>query len=157
MALERYSEAINYDNNNHIYYSNRSACLLNLGEFQLALDDALVSITLNSDYSRGYFRAASAYFEMRNYSEALSMLDKIESLKTNDNEAIELRKSILSKQCEIEELNNKYPSYKNFNIFFNWLDNNDVHYPKIELKYFSDDYRGIISKNKIFVCLYILK
>ncbi len=42
-----------------------------------------------------------------------------------------------------------YPSYPLFCKFFKWLDDGLVCYPKLELKFYSDDHRGVFAKNKI--------
>jgi hypothetical protein len=41
--------------------------------------------------------------------------------------------------------------------FFNWLDENMVYYPKLELKYLSEDNRAIFAKARIKVLTYLYR
>jgi len=44
-------------------------------------------------------------------------------------------------------------SFKLFKSFFSWLSEGGGYYPKLELKFITNDHRGIVSKRKIYVCI----
>ena len=64
-ALACYSEAIVLDPKNHVLFSNRSACHASLANWQAAVDDAEECIRLNSSFSKGFFRLASAQLGLK--------------------------------------------------------------------------------------------
>ncbi len=55
-AAKYYTEAIKLDPKNHIFYSNRSASLFQLSQFEEALADANECIKLSPNFAKGYFR-----------------------------------------------------------------------------------------------------
>lgn len=55
-AIEAYTKAINADGTNHVYYSNRSAAYLSKGDGNNALEDAMSTIAINPEFSKGYSR-----------------------------------------------------------------------------------------------------
>ena len=94
---------------------------------------------------------------MRKLDEALEILDKVDDLDKQE-ELMNLKKQILLKKEEIEFCNKSkylhyldFKSFSNFQKFFEWLDIGQVCYHKLELKYFSDDHRGVLAKSKIKV------
>lgn len=76
-ALEHYAGALVGDiPEKWKIYSNRSACLFQLGKYTDALMEATNSIKLNRGWSKGYYRAGRAALEMEFYDEALEMFEK---------------------------------------------------------------------------------
>jgi len=76
-ALEYYSGALVGDApEKHKIYSNRSACLFQLGKYTESLLEATKAIKTNRAWSKGYFRAGRAALEMEYYDEALEMFEK---------------------------------------------------------------------------------
>jgi len=57
--------------NKSVYFCNRSAAYLSLNEYELAVDDARNSITLNGEYGKAYFRLGLALYFQRRYEDAL--------------------------------------------------------------------------------------
>ncbi|XP_038826086.1 tetratricopeptide repeat protein 28-like [Salvelinus namaycush] len=55
LAVQLYGEALSADPQNCILYSNRSAALLHLGQYQTALDDALKARLLNPKWPKPPF------------------------------------------------------------------------------------------------------
>lgn len=70
-AIDCYSQAIELDNTQHVFYSNRSAAYLSNKETEKALEDAENCIKLKSDWSKGYARKGAALHSMQKYGEAL--------------------------------------------------------------------------------------
>lgn len=76
-ALEYYAGALLGDApEKHKIYSNRSACLFQLGKYTEALVEATKAIKANRSWSKGYFRAGRAALEMEYYEEALEMFQR---------------------------------------------------------------------------------
>lgn len=57
--------------NKSVYFCNRSAAYLSLNQYELAVDDARNSITLNGEYGKAYFRLGLALYFQRQYEDAL--------------------------------------------------------------------------------------
>ena len=62
-AIEYYSAAINLDDKNPIYFSNRAQVFIELEDFGKAIEDSDTAIALNPQFTRAYMRKATAYFE----------------------------------------------------------------------------------------------
>eukprot|EP00927_Polykrikos_kofoidii_P027016 TRINITY_DN23924_c0_g1_i1.p1 TRINITY_DN23924_c0_g1~~TRINITY_DN23924_c0_g1_i1.p1 ORF type:complete len:1084 (+),score=181.42 TRINITY_DN23924_c0_g1_i1:51-3254(+) len=76
-ALEHYAGALAGDcPEKHKVFSNRSACLFQLGKYTEALQEASKAIRTQRSWSKGYFRAGRAALEMDFYDEALEMFEK---------------------------------------------------------------------------------
>ena len=59
-ALKLYSQAIDSEPSNHIFYSNRSACYFKLGKYQESLNDAKKCVEINHSWAKGYQRKGLA-------------------------------------------------------------------------------------------------
>lgn len=58
-AARFYTQAIQLDPSNHVFYSNRSACFFNQGQYKTAYFDACRCIALAPQWPKGYFRKAA--------------------------------------------------------------------------------------------------
>eukprot|EP01101_Sappina_pedata_P008279 TRINITY_DN4548_c0_g1_i1.p1 TRINITY_DN4548_c0_g1~~TRINITY_DN4548_c0_g1_i1.p1 ORF type:complete len:362 (-),score=162.85 TRINITY_DN4548_c0_g1_i1:143-1228(-) len=70
-AIEKYTEAIKYNSNNAIYYSNRAAAYSHLEQHDKAIEDCKQSITVDPNYIKAYTRLGLAYFSLGKYAEAV--------------------------------------------------------------------------------------
>jgi len=73
----KYEEAVNHftlaileDPSDHVFYSNRSACYANLGDYDKAAEDGVKCVQLNSKWAKGYSRLGLARFRQGNLKEA---------------------------------------------------------------------------------------
>lgn len=82
-AIKSYTKAIECQEN-YIYYSNRSACYSAVGNYQKAIEDADKCISLNSSWTKGYYRKAIALSCLEKYAEALSVLKQGQILDPHD-------------------------------------------------------------------------
>jgi stress-induced-phosphoprotein 1 len=69
-AIQHFTRAINLNPNDHVFYSNRSACYASLEDYDKALEDADKCVSLKPDWSKGYTRKGLAEFYLEKYDEA---------------------------------------------------------------------------------------
>ncbi|KAJ9200441.1 hypothetical protein DTO164E3_4016 [Paecilomyces variotii] len=60
-AVEKFTQAIEIEPQNHILYSNRSAVYAAQSEYQKALEDANKATEIKADWSKGWVRKGAAY------------------------------------------------------------------------------------------------
>lgn len=70
-AIEFYTEAIAADPSNHILYSNRSAAYAKTGKYEESLEDAEKTVSLKSDWPKGYSRKGAALELLERYEDAV--------------------------------------------------------------------------------------
>jgi len=71
-AIEWYSKAIAEYDQDHTYFSNRSASYLQLGQRDEALSDAQKCVNLKPDWMKGHYRMGQALFELGRFADALA-------------------------------------------------------------------------------------
>ena len=69
-AIDFYTQAIELENDNHTFYSNRSAAYKSFGKFDEALDDANKCIQLKPDWAKGYVRKGTVYIAQSKLGQA---------------------------------------------------------------------------------------
>ena len=140
LAIEKYNKSIKIDKNNTTLIIKRANCYLAKSLYNNALKDALTAIKINKNFNKGYNIASLCYLEMYNIEMAEKFCkDTNHGLKN----LIEQRK---------KDLNNKCTKFKNYSIYITFLKElykHNVFFPKLEIHFFSEDYRGITAKNKI--------
>lgn len=60
-ALDLYSQAISINNQNAVFFANRSVCYCRLKDYEKAILDAMESIEIDPNYVKGYNRLGTAY------------------------------------------------------------------------------------------------
>ncbi|XP_054777386.1 uncharacterized protein LOC129285647 [Prosopis cineraria] len=70
-AAEFYSCAIAITLDNAVYYCNRGAALIKIKRFHEAVGDCCKAISLNSNYTKAYYRLGLAYSEQGKYFDAI--------------------------------------------------------------------------------------
>jgi tetratricopeptide (TPR) repeat protein len=70
-AAASYAEAIALDPKNAVYFANRAAALMGMGEYEEALEDANEAISLDPQYVKAYNRAAAALLQLGDAEGAL--------------------------------------------------------------------------------------
>ncbi len=70
-AIRLYTEAIQLDQQNAVYYANRAAAFSQNHEHERAIDDAKKSVEVDPSYSKGYSRLGLAYLSLGKYQEAI--------------------------------------------------------------------------------------
>jgi stress-induced-phosphoprotein 1 len=75
-AIKHYSDAINVDGTNHVYYSNRSAAYLSKNDATNALNDANACIGLKPDFAKGYSRKGAALHTLKRYNDSIKAYEE---------------------------------------------------------------------------------
>uniref|UniRef100_A0A1J3IBL2 Putative ankyrin repeat protein n=1 Tax=Noccaea caerulescens TaxID=107243 RepID=A0A1J3IBL2_NOCCA len=70
MAIDAYTQAIDFDPTDHTFFSNRSLCWLRLGQAEHALSDAKACRELKPDWPKGCFREGAALRLLQRFDEA---------------------------------------------------------------------------------------
>ncbi|XP_030383058.1 small glutamine-rich tetratricopeptide repeat-containing protein beta [Scaptodrosophila lebanonensis] len=69
-ALLQYNRAITFDPKNPIFYCNRAAAHIRLGDNERAVTDCKSALLYNTNYSKAYCRLGVAYSNLGKYNEA---------------------------------------------------------------------------------------
>lgn len=86
-SIQLYTQAIDLDPDNHVYYSNRSAAYLKADSKSKALWDAEKCVALKADWPKGYSRLGAAQQSLRRFDEALETFKKAVELDPNNKAA----------------------------------------------------------------------
>ena len=141
LAISYFTKEINNDNKNPEMLIKRATCHLAKGFYSLSLKDSLKTIELSPDFKKGYYFAALSYLEMYEF-------EKAEKIAKNDkNQKVMLL--INQKKKAIKEKIEKYKSYPFFLNMIKELYKNDAFFPKIDILYITDEYRGIYATSNI--------
>ncbi len=141
LAVSYFTKEINNDNKNPEMLINRATCHLAKGFYSLSLKDSLKTIELSPNYQKGYYFAALSYLEMYEFEKA----EKI--AKKDKNQKVMLL--INQKKKVIKEKIQKYKSYPFYLNMIKELYKNDAFFPKIDILYITDEYRGIVATSNI--------
>lgn len=82
-----YTEAIKLNDQEAIYFSNRSAAYYNLDQFENALQDATQALILSPRFLKAYYRKAASLYELDRLLEAKDVIE--ESKKFGENTDVE--------------------------------------------------------------------
>jgi stress-induced-phosphoprotein 1 len=110
-SVEHYSDAIKLDPSNHVYYSNRSAAYHKLENYDRMIRDARKCIELSPLFVKGYFRLITGLKHVKQYAEAIRLLDHVKSIKMEKEQEKEMEQlhfqidKDLQEQYHQEELN----------------------------------------------------
>lgn len=88
-AMFHYTHAIKLDPQNYSLYSNRSFAFLKMQQYHFSMEDALMTIHLKPDWSKGYFRKAEVESQTFRFNEALQSYNKALSLQPNEPKILE--------------------------------------------------------------------
>jgi len=109
-AIDYFTKAINLDAKNHVLYSNRSAAYASLKQYKEAVQDAETTVSLKSDWPKGYGRKGAALYGLGDLEGAAKAYE--EGLK------IEPTNSLLKKGLEdVERAMNDSPLSSIANMF----------------------------------------
>ena len=139
-AINYYTRNINNDKDNTNFLIKRAICYLAKGYYTLALKDALKTIEIDNTFNKGYYIASLCYLEMYD-------IDMAEKYSQNKNKRL---KALIDKnKKELYQKTKKYKSYPLYIKFLRELYKYNAFFPKLEIHFYSDDYRGVLAKSNI--------
>ncbi|KAI4308063.1 hypothetical protein L6164_031179 [Bauhinia variegata] len=94
-AIDLYSQAIEVDSRNAVYWANRAFAHLRLEEYGSAIQDATKAIEVDPKYTKGYYRRGAAHLAMGKFKEALKDFQQVKKMCPNDPDAMKKLK-----ECE---------------------------------------------------------
>ncbi|CAJ1964431.1 unnamed protein product [Sphenostylis stenocarpa] len=86
-AIDLYTQAIELNSGNAVYYSNRAFAHLRLEEYGSAIQDATKAIEVDPKYSKGYYRRGAAHIGLGKFKEALKDFQQVKKMSPNDPDA----------------------------------------------------------------------
>ena len=140
IAIDYYTKNINNDENNKTLLIKRAICYLAKGYYTLSLKDALKTIEIDNKFNQGHYIASLCYLEMYDIENAE---------KHSQHKNIRLKSLIEKNKKEIIIKTRKYKSYPLFINFLKKLYKYNSFFPKLEIHFYTDDYRGVIAKSDI--------
>ncbi|XP_022149750.1 serine/threonine-protein phosphatase 5-like [Momordica charantia] len=94
-AIDLYTQSIELNNQNAVYWANRAFAHIKLEEYGSALEDASKAIEVDPRYSKGYYRRGASYLAMGKFKEALKDFQQLKKMCPNDPDTIKKLK-----ECE---------------------------------------------------------
>ena len=140
IAINYYTRNINNDKENTTFLIKRAICYLAKGYYTLALKDALKTIEIDNTFSKGYYIASLCYLEMYD-------IEMAEKFSQNKNKRL---KALIDKnKKDLYFKSKKYKSYPLYVKFLRELYKYNAFFPKLEIHFYTDDYRGVLAKSNI--------
>ncbi|KAG8364769.1 hypothetical protein BUALT_Bualt18G0033200 [Buddleja alternifolia] len=102
-AIDLYTQAIEVDEHNAVYWANRAFAHTKLEEYGSAIQDATQAIEIDPRYSKGYYRRGAAHMAMGKFKEALKDFQQVKKLCPNDPDAAKKLK-----ECEKAVMKQKF-------------------------------------------------
>ena len=144
-AVVLYTRGLEAEPRNAILLSNRAAAYIALHRAEEALQDATGAIESDPTYYKAYFRKADALRSIDRLTEALEIVTQaIASLGSKpelDTLLTELQQELLVEQ----KVPLDHPERAKFNQMETWLKTGGATFPKLKMRYYNVDYRGVHS------------
>ncbi|MED6222974.1 Serine/threonine-protein phosphatase 5 [Stylosanthes scabra] len=86
-AIDLYTQAIELNSRNAVYWANRAFAHLRLEEYGSAIQDATTAIEVDPKYSKGYYRRGAAHLGLGKFKDALKDFQQVKKMCPNDPDA----------------------------------------------------------------------
>lgn len=141
LAIEKYTESIENDENESTTYFNRAQAYFKICEYKKSLEDCEFALKITSSYTKARFRKACCLFELKEYEKAGL---ELESLLVNlpENEEIRNKYTEVSRFISKKEEKKEESKFKKIKII---EENNDVKSIKENKKEISNNNNTIIN------------
>ncbi|KAJ3558414.1 hypothetical protein NM688_g942 [Phlebia brevispora] len=106
-AIESYTQAIQLDPTNAVYYSNRAAAYSSKGEHGSAVADAEKAIEVDPSFVRAYHRLGHAHYCLNDYKEAADAFRRgleLDSSNANLKQGLQMAEARIPKDEESDEI-----------------------------------------------------
>lgn len=146
-AAKWFSDAIAQDAKDASLYSNRAAAYLQMQSYQKSFDDAEACIRLKPEWHKGYVRRGLAQEKMLQYMEAFK---SYQTGLEKSPEDVGCQKSLKNIKALLDELklseaesSADNPDGDRFSRLVKWMKDGGCKFPKLYMKYYTEDYRGV--------------
>eukprot|EP01017_Pseudomicrothorax_dubius_P027102 TRINITY_DN3084_c0_g1_i10.p2 TRINITY_DN3084_c0_g1~~TRINITY_DN3084_c0_g1_i10.p2 ORF type:complete len:598 (-),score=164.66 TRINITY_DN3084_c0_g1_i10:1899-3692(-) len=148
-AIELYTQAIQADPTQAVYFGNRAAAYFEQEDYVACVADCKEALRLNPNYIKGYYRLASAHLELDELVEGKRVVE--ESRKVEQNELIEeLSKKLDNELAQENVLPDDHPERKKMDALTKWLaSSTETYMSKLKMRYYAKNYRGVHARQKI--------
>eukprot|EP00742_Colponemidia_sp_Colp-10_P009493 GILJ01010354.1.p1 GENE.GILJ01010354.1~~GILJ01010354.1.p1 ORF type:complete len:607 (-),score=103.19 GILJ01010354.1:130-1950(-) len=144
-AIEAYTKAIEIDSAHAVLYSNRSAAYLENDQYEEAFDDAAKTLELDIQWPKAYFRRGKALQALKHWEEAEAAFQQGLRLQASNTE---LQTALIElQQAKTDYFDNS--DNARFIKLITWLREGGAYFPKLELRHYGENYRGVHSTAKI--------
>lgn len=148
-AILWYTKGLELDPNHSILLSNRAAAFIEKHKYDEALADSQKSIQINPSYLKAYHRKATALLELGRNEESLDTINAALAIDTNCKDFFEIKENVV-KEIKINSvLPSDHPERIKFDNLVRWLKEGGAIFPKLQMRFYSEDYRGVHSTSFI--------
>jgi tetratricopeptide (TPR) repeat protein len=102
-AIDKYSAAIELDDTDISFYSNRSACHIALQKYDDAVEDGQKCLQLDKTYLKGYYRTGLGLIGIGKYEAALKILQQGLELDPTNSELVKVVKDLKSHMLDTDD------------------------------------------------------
>lgn len=102
-AIIHYTDAINSEPDNAVYYSNRSACFFSLKKWEAAATDATTCVEKDPSFVKGHYRLALALTEIGTYDEAISALITASKIEPDNAQLVKQLRIVRAKKAALAQ------------------------------------------------------
>lgn len=152
-AVECYSSGLEAEPCNAVLLSNRSAAYLALHRADESLADATKAIECDATNRKVYFRKANALRSIDRLSEALEVVTCALALFGTHPELEAFQASVQEELLIRQKVPLDHPERAKFSELESWLKSGGAVFPKLTMRFYSVDYRGVHSTSFIPVDL----
>lgn len=144
-AVVLYSRGLESESHNAILLSNRAAAYISLHRSEEALQDAVRAIECDPAYYKAYFRKADALRSIDRLSEALEVVTSAVALLGSRPELDTLRTELQQEISVEQKVPLDHPERTKFTQLETWLKDGGAAFPKLKMRFYNVDYRGVHS------------
>lgn len=142
-AVALYSRGLETEPSNAVLLSNRAAAWIALHRTEEALADANRAIECDSAYLKAYFRKADALRSVDRLAEALEVVTAAIALFGSNAEFESMQTSLQGELLEDQKVPFDHPERVKFSQLESWLKSGGALFPKLKMRFYSVDYRGV--------------